>query len=73
MTTDPNLARRIAEAREIADTSIDRGDHLVKNALEGVESAAKYLAERAKHDAEHGVADTSDLPPWSQVSKGSGE
>jgi hypothetical protein len=65
MTDDPNLARRIAEAHAIADTSTDRTDHVYLRALEGVESAEKYTAARAKHDREHGVADTSDLPPAS--------
>jgi hypothetical protein len=71
--TDENLARRIAEAHAIADVSIDRTDHLYLRALEGVESAERYTAERAKHDRDHGIADTSDLPPWSAVSVGSGE
>jgi hypothetical protein len=71
MTDNPNLAlaRRIEAAREIADTSIDPSDHRLVRALEGVESAETYRAEREKYTREHGTADPDSFPKWSEVSE----
>jgi hypothetical protein len=52
-------------ARERADVSIDPYDHVRANALEGA-----LHAERHPPPA---PGDTSDLPPWSQVSRGYGD
>jgi hypothetical protein len=52
-------------AREHADVCIDRGCHVVANALEGA-LAAERLA--AKYAVNPPAGDTSDLPPWSAVS-----
>jgi hypothetical protein len=67
MTDNPNyrLQRRIDHARAKANVSIDPADHMVANALQGVADAEAYRIEREAHDAAHGVADTSDLPPAS--------
>jgi hypothetical protein len=64
-----NLTRRIEAARAVADTSIDPSDHMLKNALEGVESAGRYRAEREKYTAKHGTADPDSFPKWSEVSE----
>jgi hypothetical protein len=54
-------------AREIADTSIDPFDHMRANALEGAIGAEEYARKFASP-----AGDTSDLPPWSEVSASGG-
>ena len=59
-----SLEDRAREAREKADRSIDPCDHMVANALEGVIGAEEYARKFASP-----AGDTSDLPPWSEVSR----
>jgi hypothetical protein len=53
-------------AREHADVCIDPGCHVVANALEGALAAERLAARWAANPPQ---GDTSDLEPWSQVSK----
>lgn len=61
-----SLEEAARRAREIADTSIDPFDHMRANAMEGAVAAERL---NAKHAANPPAGDTSDLPPWPQVSR----
>jgi hypothetical protein len=63
-----SLEEAVKRARAKADTSIDPHDHAIALAMEGA-LAAKRL--NAKHAANPPAGDTSDLPPWSEVSASS--
>jgi hypothetical protein len=61
---DPmNLSDRARRAREIADRSLDRGDHMHANAMEAA------LAAEARALVGSTESDLSGLPPWSEASK----
>ena len=62
MTLDE--ARRAA--REHADTCIEPSCHALANALEGAEHAVALAIFRQTFDPDR---DTSDLPPWSSVTR----
>jgi hypothetical protein len=64
-----NLARRIAAAREKADTSLDPADHRYAHALQGAASAEVYRTERAANDEIHGTPDPDTFPEWSEISE----
>jgi hypothetical protein len=64
-----SLEDRAREAREIADRSTDWRDHRIALALEGAVAAERQAL---KYAEEPPAGDTSDLPPWSEVSASGG-
>jgi hypothetical protein len=65
-----SLEEAAKRARAKADVSIDPFDHMRANAMEGAVAAERL---NAKHAANPLAGDTSDLPPWSEVSRPYGE
>jgi hypothetical protein len=65
-----SLDERIAEAFARADVSLDPTDHAMLHALEAIKGAE---IQAAKFAANPPQGDTSDLPPWSEVSKPYGD
>jgi hypothetical protein len=63
------LAKRIDHAREVADTSLNRADHALYQALQGVADAEIYSIERQVHDEVHGIPDPATFASWSEVSR----
>ena len=60
-----SLSDAARRAREIADASTDWRDHRIALALEGAVAAERQAANFALNPPD---GDTSDLPPWSEVS-----
>jgi hypothetical protein len=56
-----SLSDKIAEARARAERTLAPEDWMVVRALEATETAERYRPPEP--------GDTSDLPPWSQVSR----
>ena len=60
-----NVYEAARRAREVADASIDRGDHALANALE---AARRCEEDRVLANGLVEPGPVDDLPPWSEVS-----